>query len=86
MVEQCTLLRGDCLEVSPKPFQLTALSCEWHKLRSVVKKKDHPWQELPGGVSGALSRVSQRPVAFINVLNPKGTHGWTFKNTVREVI
>lgn len=83
MVEQCSLLRGDYLEVTSKPFQLSAPSCELNKLNS-VKKKDHPWKELPGGVSGALARVSQRPDTFVNVLNPTGTDSWTFTNTVSE--
>lgn len=84
MVEQCSLLRGDSLEVSPKPFQLAATSCEWKRLQTAEKKKEHAWKELPGGVSGALERVKIRPDTFVNVLNPTPSEGWTFDNVVSK--
>lgn len=84
MVEQCSLLQGDSLEVTSAPFQLLAASCEWRKLSVAVKKKDHPWRELPGGALDAPGRVKKRPETFINVLNPNGGNDWTFEHTVCE--
>lgn len=84
MVEQCSLLRSDAAEVSPKPFQLIAASCEWSKLQTAVKKKEHPWKELPGGGAAALARVRKRPDTFINVLNPTGSDSWTFEHVVSK--
>lgn len=84
-MEQCSLLQGNCLEVTSRPFQLSASSCDLEKLRASVHKKDHAWKELPGGVAGALARVSTRPKTFVNVLNPIGTDSWTFSNTVSKV-
>lgn len=82
MVEQCSLLRGDSLEVTAVPFQLPAQNCEWNKLQLAVKKKDHAWQKLPGGVAGALARARKRPSTFINVLHPTAGDNWTFESTV----
>ena len=84
MVEQCSLLRGGSLQVTPKPFQLSASRCEWSKLQMALKQKDHPWKDLPGGASDALARVKKRPNTFANLLNPTQSKDWTFNNTVRE--
>ncbi|KAG8737096.1 hypothetical protein FRC10_008588, partial [Ceratobasidium sp. 414] len=82
MVEQCRLLQGTHTDVSEKPFTLPAASCSWSQLKISVKKKDHPWKELPGGAVATLARVRQRNPAFSSYLNPSGSDDWTIPNTV----
>ncbi|KAG9081015.1 hypothetical protein FRC06_005912 [Ceratobasidium sp. 370] len=77
MVEQCRLLLDKHVDISEKPFMIPAQSCTWSQLEAGVKKKDHPWRELPGGAVAALSRVRHRNPEFSTFLNPSGTDGWT---------
>ncbi|QRV97794.1 hypothetical protein RhiJN_25813 [Ceratobasidium sp. AG-Ba] len=61
---------------------LPATACSWSSLEKSVKKKSHPWNQLPGGAEAALSRVKIRTPNFTTFLNPKGSDGWTFSQTV----
>ncbi|KAG8791832.1 hypothetical protein FRC12_008027 [Ceratobasidium sp. 428] len=82
MVEQCRLLIDTHTDVSDKPFALPSSSCTWTQLEMGVKKKDHPWKELPGGANAALLRVKSRNPQFSTFLNPSGSDGWTLPHTI----
>ncbi|KAG9090444.1 hypothetical protein FRC07_012107, partial [Ceratobasidium sp. 392] len=81
MLEQCRLLTNNHADVSAKPFQLPAPSCSWTQLEKSVKKKQHPWTELPGGATEALSRIRTRNPEFSTVLNPSGDDEWTLPSS-----
>ncbi|QRV79882.1 hypothetical protein RhiJN_07897 [Ceratobasidium sp. AG-Ba] len=82
MVEQCRLLVQDQAEPASNVFLLSAASCSWSSLEKAIKKKNHVWNNLPGGAASALERIKTRTPHFITYLNPVGTDSWTFSDTL----
>jgi hypothetical protein len=82
MLAQCRLLWTTHTDIPERPFLLPAQSCTWSQLEVAVKKKDHPWKDLPGGAPAALLRVRNRDPEFSTFLNPSGSDGWTFAQMV----
>jgi hypothetical protein len=82
MAEQCQLLVDGQPEVPSKALALPATACTFGSLEKAVKKKDHAWNKLPGGAQAAFGRVKSRNPNFVTFLNPSGSDGWTFPETV----
>ncbi|CUA71306.1 hypothetical protein RSOLAG22IIIB_09484 [Rhizoctonia solani] len=61
MVAQVTILQGDALECSSRPFMLSPRVTTFKHLETA--DKDHTWNELPGGTSAALHRLQKGPAA-----------------------
>ncbi|KAG8704471.1 hypothetical protein FRC11_009856, partial [Ceratobasidium sp. 423] len=87
MTTQCTLLQQGRPEVDAKPFLLTSQSCTMTSItRAANSNKPHAWEELEGGVGGALKRVSKRPPGFTTTLNPDGSKGWLLPDTREQLL
>lgn len=82
MEQQFRLLQDTATEVSSKPFLLQAPQCSLEVLAHRVKRKEHAWNNLPGGGQAALTRVKARPQGFSTPLIRGTSSGWTFPDTV----